>query len=269
MKFSFHSPVLLSQQKIFTLKRFFNLPMAKTWSAFFFISILSGISLQGVAQDAVINDANVEKRMLSGSFTAIKVSSGIDLYLSQGNEESIAVSASDPKYMNRLKTEVENGTLKIYYDNNGVMWNNNEKRRLKAYVSFKILERLIGSSGADVQVKGKLDMAILAMDFSSGATFNGDVNIAEVTVEQSSGAEINVTGKAEKLKVELNSGAIFKGFDLTVEYCDAKASSGGGIRVNVNKELNAKASSGGGIKYKGAGVIKDLSVSSGGNVKRA
>lgn len=234
-----------------------------------FLSLLILMSLQSFSQDAVMNDANAEKRTLSGSFSAIKVSDGIDLYLSQGNEESIAVSASDPKYMDRFKTEVENGTLNIYYDKKGMIWNGNEKKKLRAYVSFKTLEKLQASSGASVDAKNTFTLNKLQMSFSSGAQFTGQVDIADMDVAQNSGAEINITGKAEKLKVDLNSGAIFKGFDLAVDYCDAKASSGAGIRINVNKELNAKANSGGGIKYKGNGVIKDLNVSSGGMVKKA
>ena len=226
-------------------------------------------SAKTMAQEVVINDANAEKRTLSASFSAIKVSTGIELYLSQGDEESIAVSASDPKYMERFKTEVENGTLKIYYDNKGMVWNGNEKRRLKAYVSFKTLQRLDGSSGAEVQVKGKLQMPTLSIDFSSGAEFTGEVNCDELSTEQSSGAQVTITGAAKKLTVEVSSGALFKGFELATDFCDARAGSGGGIRIQVNIELNAKASSGGGIKYTGSGVIKDLNVNSGGSVKRS
>ena len=82
-------------------------------------------------------------------------------------------------------------------------------------------------------------------------------------------SEISISGKAAKLKVDVSSGAIFKGYDLASEYCDAKASSGGGARITVSKELAAKASSGGGVRYKGGAVIKDLDVSSGGVVKKA
>ncbi|MEO7534887.1 MAG: DUF2807 domain-containing protein, partial [Ferruginibacter sp.] len=85
---------------------------------------------------------------------------------------------------------------------------------------------------------------------------------------QNSGAAIDITGKAGNLKVDVSSGAIFNGYDLAVDYCDAKATSGGSVRVNVNKELSVKANSGGGIRYKGAGVIKDMNVSSGGIVKK-
>lgn len=232
------------------------------------ILFLTVFSLNVFAQDAVIKDDNAEKRELSGSFTAIKVSNGIDLYLSQGNEESVAVSATEPKYLERLKTVVENGTLKIYYENNDFNWTNTGKRKLKAYVSFKTLEKLNASSGAEVHVKGMIKSEKLEMDFGSGASFNGEIETSTLEIEQSSGAEITATGKSDKLIVSANSGASFKGFDFAAEYCDAKATSGADIKINVSKEINAKANSGGGIKYKGNGGIKDLSGSSGGSVKR-
>jgi hypothetical protein len=66
-------------------------------------ALITLISLSTFAQDKVeVNDANAEKRTVTAGFTAITVSDGINLYLTQGNEESIAVSASEEKYMERL-----------------------------------------------------------------------------------------------------------------------------------------------------------------------
>lgn len=234
-----------------------------------FFSLLTLLSFQLFAQDVVINDANAEKRSLSGSFSAIHISDGIDLLLTQSGEESIAVSASEQKFLERLKTEVVDGTLKIYYDSKTMVWNGNEKRRLKAYVSFKNLQELKASSGSDVRTKSVLKADALKMHFSSGAHFNGEVDIQGLDVSENSGAEVTVTGKAESLKTELSSGAIFKGYDLAVNYCEAKATSGAEVRITVNKELAAKANSGGSIKYKGEGVVKDISVNSGGSVKKS
>ena len=68
------------------------------------------------AQNTVVHDANAEVRNVS-SFHAIEVSNGIDLIITQGNDEAVAVSAATPEIRNRIKTEVENGKLKIYFDN--------------------------------------------------------------------------------------------------------------------------------------------------------
>jgi len=232
-------------------------------------SLVTLLSLSAFAQDTkLINDANATKRSLNGSFTAISVSSGIDLYLSQGNEESLAVSASDQKYMDRFKTEVVDGTLKIYFDNKGMTWKS-DNRKLKAYVSFKTLQKLNVSAGSDAVVNGSIDADNFDLDVSSGADFKGTINAKTISAEVSSGASINISGKSDKLKVDVSSGADFKGYDLVTDYCEASASSGAGVHVTINKELNAKASSGGDIKYKGSALIRDIKTSSGGSVRKA
>src|SRR6478735_8089115 len=109
---------------------------------FSLIAVLSVFSLSLKAQNTVIADANAKTRTLNGSFTGIKVSDGINLYITQGNEESIAVSASDDDLLQRFKTEVVDGTLKIYFDHKTFDWGNSRKRKLTAYVSFKTLQSL-------------------------------------------------------------------------------------------------------------------------------
>lgn len=234
-----------------------------------FFSLLTLLSVHLFAQDVIVNDANAEKRALSASFNGIKVSDGIDLMLTQGSEESLAVSASEPKYLEKLKTEIVDGMLNIYYENAGMIWNSNQKRKLKAYVSFKTLEKLQASSGATIKGSTIIHISKLELKLSSGAIFTSEVNITQLTTMQDSGAEIYITGKTSELTVEASSGAIFKGYELVSDYCKAKASSGGSVRINVEKELNAKANSGGGIHYKGNAVIKEVDISSGGSVKRA
>lgn len=232
------------------------------------LSLVTFLSLSVFAQDTkVVNDANATVRNLGGSFTAISVSSGIDLYLSQGNEESLAVSASDQKHLDRLKTEVVNGTLKIYYDNKGVTWNSGN-RKLKAYVSFKTLEKLNASAGSEVTVNGTIQAENFKLDVSSGSGFKGAINAKELSADVSSGAGITISGKADKLTVEVSSGAEFKGYDFAVDYCDASASSGASLHVTINKELSATASSGADIRYKGTALIRDIKISGGGAVKK-
>src|SRR5580765_3965067 len=85
------------------------------------------------AQNKTYNDKNAQVRDVK-NFHGIKVSNGIHLYLTQGNEEAVAVSASSDEYIRRIKTEVENGVLKIYYDHGMGSWSTDGKN-LRAYVS--------------------------------------------------------------------------------------------------------------------------------------
>lgn len=218
-------------------------------------------------QTKVYNDPNAKTRVITGAFTKISVSSGIELYLTQGNETSMAISVSDDKYEPRFKTEVENGVLKLYYDNKGITWKNDKHAKLKAYLSCSSLDAITGSAGAQLIIANEFGFNNLLISFSSGATFSGKLQAKSVTASISSGAEISATGVASKLTVSASSGAAFKGFDLMTEYCTASANSGASVRVVVEKELTASANSGGDIKYRGKAVITKVNVNSGGSVK--
>lgn len=231
---------------------------------FAFLTLISSLTF---AQD-VINDPQAQKRTLNAGFHAIQVSDGIKLYLNQGGEESIAVSTSNPDYLDRFKTEVENGVLKIYFDTKGFNWNVGNKRKLTAYVSFKTLDKLKASSGANVDVKGTISVPTLELDLSSGAHINGAVDVQQLSIDENSGAGAELSGTVKAFKIDASSGSLFRGYELTTETCQAKASSGAGVRITVSKELMAKANSGGGIHYRGEASIKDIDVSSGGIVKK-
>ncbi len=214
-----------------------------------------------------IKDANAQNRNITG-FHGIDVASGIDVLLTQGNSEGVAVSASDPRHLERIRTEVKNGVLHIYYDNSSKDWFNNGNRKLKAYVSIKNIDVLHASSGAQVNVEGAVKSNKLDVEVSSGALIKGEFQVENMDVEQSSGSIARISGNVAALKVEGNSGSIFDGYDLETSTCDAETSSGSIVRVTVNKELSVDASSGGKISYKGTGVIKNINTSSGGNVSR-
>ena len=95
------------------------------------------------AQDekVFVNDKNAQPRDVNGPFSAISVSGSIDLYLSQGDEEVVVVSAAETKYRDRIVTEVINGELKIHYNDKGLSWASGSKN-LKSYVSCKTFNKV-------------------------------------------------------------------------------------------------------------------------------
>jgi hypothetical protein len=219
------------------------------------------------AQDKIINDPDAQSRTI-GSFHAIRVSTGIELVMRQGAVDAVAVSASDRESRDRVKTEVVDGVLKIYYDNKNWWGNSFKNRHLKAYVSFKNIDKFNGSSGSSTTVDGSITAGGLKVVLSSGAHFKGDIKSTGLHVDQSSGSHATVSGEAQTLTVATSSGAHFFGYGIACGKCNADASSGSKIEVTVNRELEAEASSGGGIHYKGTGVITRISTGSGGSVKK-
>ena len=219
------------------------------------------------AQQTIIKDPNAQVRSVA-DFHALKVATGIHLYLAQGNEKVVVTSASDPVYRDRIRTEVVNGVLNIYYDNEKWNWHDDKHKELKVYVSCIRLDGLHASSGAQVEVDGTLKSANLAMDFSSGSSFRGKVEAEDLQVEEGSGAHSVISGKVARLKAGASSGSSLQGFDLRADQCDVSVSSGGHVDISVEKEMVASAHSGGHVSYRGDGVIKELHTGSGGSISK-
>jgi hypothetical protein len=230
--------------------------------------LISALGTVSQAQnDKIISDRNAETRNAKG-FHAISVSGGIDLYLTQGNEEAVAVSASDLELRDRIKTEVEDGVLKIYLESRGMHWVWHETK-LKAYVSFKNLDELVASGGSDIFPKSNLKVEKLDLRLSGGSDLkDAIVDIRELYIDQSGGSDVHISGQVQQLKVEASGGSDLHGYDLTTNFCNISASGGSDARITVNKELNVDASGGSDIYYKGSGVIKELKTSGSSSISK-
>jgi hypothetical protein len=199
------------------------------------------------AQTKVIDAENAEKRTI-GSFHAIETSAGIEVIITKGDKEELAVTVGDRNYMDEVRTVVENGTLKISRKGDWDIWRRWKNWRVKVYVSYTRLDEMKATSG--------------------GSITGSDVKLDRLSARMNSGGTVNLTGSVESLEVDGNSGAQFRGYSLSVVNCKADVNSGAGVQVTVTKEISAKASSGGFIRFRGDGLIRDINVNSGGSVKR-
>lgn len=220
-----------------------------------FLSTLFAIHLNA---QTVINDKNVQLRNVS-SFSAIKVSGGIDIYLSQGNEDAVAVSASDESYRDNIKTEVENGVLNIYYDNNSFRFNSNKK--LRAYISFKTLESIEASGACDFIINGVLKGNNLRVRLSGACDMKGIVNITNVQFDLNGASTVKISGEINNLKLEASGASDLKNYDLVVDNFIAQLSGASDAKLTVNKSISAKASGASSLDYKGNPEIRDVSSS--------
>ena len=218
----------------------------------------------GFAQKT-INDPNVEVREAK-NFHAIEVSSAFDVYLTQSNEESVAVSASEIKYRDRIRVEVKGGVLIIRYDNNG-KWSTGNKK-LKAYISFKEINKLQVSGACDVFIIDNWKAENLKIDLSGASNLKGNIEGQKLMVDLSGASDMTLSGSMGQLNIEASGASGFKGFDMVVEYCDAKASGASDIKITVNKELSAEASGASDVNYKGSGLIRDVKTSGSSSISR-
>ena len=173
------------------------------------------MAVSAMAQDkVVVNDRNAQVRNHSG-YREISVSGGIDLYLSPDDHETVVVSASDERYRDRIVTKVEGRKLVIYFDGKGNMrWP--DRMHLKAYVSFRTLERLQASGASDVFVNGVINAPSLRIDISGASDFNGAVSVDALDLHQSGSSDSRISGRAERRTVHASGASDVKAYDLTV-----------------------------------------------------
>lgn len=233
-----------------------------------FAGLLAFSSITVSAQQ-LIHDANAEKRNVSG-YHGIKISGGVDLYLSAGME-SVAVSASQVKFRDQIRTEVKEGILHIWCERDrdnravSVEWGNH---KMKAYVSYKVLDQLGASGGSDIRVEGTIQTSALSLNVSGGSDFNGAVEINDLNVDASGGSDVFISGKTNNLDVDASGGSDFKGYGLIAETCDLNCSGGSDAFVTVNKSIKAEASGGSDIFYKGGAVITQIKSSGSSDIKK-
>lgn len=234
----------------------------------FMLSLAVAVFGIGLRAQQVINDPNVQKREV-GSFQGIEVGTGVELLLTEGTAEEVAVSASSTEFRDKIVTKVENGVLKIHYETKtGAINRRKESKYLKAYVSYKTLNLLHATTGAEVKIQGVLRASALDMKANTGATIKGEVDVAALKVEQSTGSKITLTGKASALDIEGGTGSKFSSEDFVTTDCNVKVSTGAQVTLTAQSGLQVKASTGGSVKYKGNAVIKELKTSTGGSVTK-
>lgn len=220
----------------------------------------------GLHAQKTIHDPNAVTRN-ARNFHAIDISDGIDLYLSQDNEEAVAVSASDKDYRDKIAVEVVDGVLKIYFDNQGRWGFSFGNRKLKAYVSVKMLDKLTASGGSDVYIDQTLKSSNLIIHVSGGSDFRGRVESSYLKLHASGGSDMYISGNTDKISIEASGGSDIHGFDMISNSCQIATSGGSDVRITANKELESSTSGGSDVYYKGNASIRS-SKSGGGSIKK-
>jgi hypothetical protein len=223
------------------------------------------IALTAINISAFSADSNKTENRSLKNFNAVKVSSGIDLYLKMGDSENVEVVADDDD-IDRIITEVRDGTLHIYMKNNSIFNFNFGSRSKKVYVTVKELNMVDASAGSDVASENVLTGDNLEIEASSGSDIKLDVIYKNLSLDVSSGSDAKIAGKTKNFSAEASSGSDINAKDLESVICKARASSGSDISVRVSDEIYARASSGSDINYYGNPQIKDINESSGGDI---
>lgn len=184
-------------------------------------------------------------RKVNGDFTRVKASSGLDVFITQGDQLSIVVEA-DQNLHEFIKTEINDGRMRIYSNKN--IWRSKAR---KVYVTIKEVEELEATSGSDLVSEGLIKANDIVVSSSSGADLKLKLEAKSIQSSSSSGSDLKLSGEAIDFTGDSSSGSSTSAYNLKCQHAKVKASSGGDISIHASESLEARASSGGDVRYRG------------------
>ena len=193
-----------------------------------------------------------QTRKVSG-FDAINVEYPAEVFIRQGNSESLKIEADDNLLPN-LKTEVRNGRLEIFYRReNGK--HVNPTKTVKITIVVKELTDVNFSSAGEITIE-KLQADNLDASLSGAGNLNlNDVQLKGLQVSLSGAGSMTASGVADDLDMSISGFGDFKGKDLHSQDARVSISGAGSATVWVDHDLNAQISGAGSISYYGSASV--------------
>ncbi len=175
-----------------------------------------------------------EKRDVA-AFTKVEVGGAYTVNIQMGDKESLDIT-TDENLLKYIRTEVENGVLKIYNKKSI-----SPKRKVVVNITVVKLDG-VNSSGAN---------AITITNYSGESL---DIN--------GSGASgIKLNGKTNSLNIDISGAVGIDAKDLIAQYVSVDLSGAAGVDVYAGQELKAEISGVGSINYYGNPQIVKKEVS--------
>ena len=254
----------------------------------FALLFLVGFVVNAQENKSIVYDENAQQRKVP-SFTAISVSSAIDLYLTQSNKNAVAVSASNDEIRDHIITEVVGGTLIIRLGDKGTWfsWRKWGNYKTKAYVSIQDINALTASGASNVHLvntiespkmriklsgasdfKGNIKAGVLMYQLTGASDYKGEISANSIDIDGSGASSIELIGKVDDLAIEVSGASTAKLYNLTAKGAILRASGASNIGVTVTEILRANSSGASDINYKGNPTVKESNTSGASSIRR-
>ena len=206
---------------------------------------------------------DTQDRHLSG-FNSVNIAGSFDVYITQGNTESVIVEADD-EAIDKIITEVKGGSLKIYTKSTSGFnwsWGNNDKKRIVRVVA-KDLNTISLTGSGDVFFKDGFRTQSLAVKLSGSGDITGKIDVKTLESSVVGSGDVTLTGRAETSSVKVSGSGDYTGKDLLTTSTTVRVVGSGDASVNASRSVDASVAGSGDIRY--TGTAKQISTSKSGS----
>ena len=228
----------------------------------------TGYSYAKPHSSIAITSASTEDRHLSG-FRAVSVEGPFDVYITQGNTESVKVEAP-ADVIGRILTEVKDGVLRVYSKRENWHWGNwwGNHKKMAVYVTAKDLNAIHLSGSGDVFFKQGITTNSLKLSIVGSGDVTGSVNVKILESSISGSGDMRLSGRADNSTVRVVGSGDFRARDLVTVNTAVHISGSGDASINASNKIDASVSGSGDIHYTGTAKNVSSSKSGSGDISR-
>lgn len=233
----------------------------KYFPIFAFILLLT--SCEGDLFDRVKGTGPVvtENRFVSSLFDDLSVNLPADVYISQGNHETITIEAQE-NVLDVIKTEIRNDELNIKFED-GIIVRHFEP--IKIYITSSHVNLVQLSGSGNIYNLTPINTNDLDVRISGSGEINFlDIDAPVVHANISGSGNISLSGYCGDQYQEISGSGNIYAFQLLSETADIEINGSGISEVTVTDYLNANISGSGNIYFKGHPLINSHISGSGG-----
>jgi len=232
----------------------------------FCVIIAMAMMLSACAARVVRGSGNVisETRNVR-SFERIDVCCGMELILSQANQESLEIEAED-NIIAEIKARVVGDTLEIGYIEQypeTAYW---PTKPIRLYLSAEKIREIEISGGGELDAFDiETDSFDLHLSGGSDAEIDA-LNVDDFDLDVSGGGDVKVSGQVIEQRIDLSGGSCYEASEFESEEAVINVSGGSNAEIWATETVDINASGGSTVTYYGQPILNS-NTSGGSNVK--
>ena len=216
------------------------------------VTFLLVSSYTAFSQQKKGNKNVVEQEREMNSFNSIKVGGAINLYLTQGEPQTVIIEADD-NLLENIKTSVTNSKLVIKSDNI------KSYTKLNAYITVPDIEFLNASGASSVEGENTITAGTLRIETSGASDVELDIVVENLETELSGASDIKLTGTASYHNTDLSGASTLQAYELQTLNTSVYASGASAANISASDEISTNTSGASEVRYKTDPEIVNIS----------
>jgi len=187
-------------------------------------------------------------------FTAIRIDYPAEIYIQQGEKQSVTISADD-NLLPQLRMNVSGGVLTLTSNESSFRRRVNPTMPVEIEITVKDLREISYPTAGRVRIEDFQTDALKINVDGAGELFLVDVTIGRLAVDLNGAGSVAADGTGDSLVLRVDGVGSFRGADLSVGTAQVTINGAGSATVWVKERLTVDINGIGSVNYYGSPTV--------------